>query len=312
MSSTNIQQEEIKTILEVIAEQTEIILTYTEGQIPQIELDLVRENIRKLYTNYTQLDKLNSKLIERLTDAIVDNEHPVKIVKPESKIQKEEIAPKKSIAEIKPVKESERIIEEFSTEVIKQVDSEIVDPFIEPSPKPAFEEKKQEPIEISVEPEVPVNKPKPVVVAPNSETVKEEQKNVKSSKTVVNNHATSTGNLFASTSTSVADQFKDEKKSLYEKIGNTSTDISYAEKLQQKPITDLVKSIGLNEKFLFIKELFKNNSDDYNEAILLLNSFNSITQAFDYLDVLKQKFEWDETSDASLKLYDMIRRKYQK
>ena len=150
---------------------------------------------------------------------------------------------------------------------------------LNPYLNPVFEEKKQEPIEASVKPEVPVEKPKPVASAPITETVKEEQKPAKSSKAALNNHATSTGNLFATTSASVADQFKDEKKSLYEKIGNTSTDISYAEKLQQKPITDLVKSIGLNEKFLFIKELFKNNSDDYNEAIQLLNSFNSITQA---------------------------------
>jgi hypothetical protein len=309
MSSTNIQQEEIKAIIEVIAEQTETILTFKEGQIPQIELDLVRESIRKLYSNYAILDKLNSKLADRLTDSIVANEHPKKIVKPEPEIQKEEIAPEKPVAEIKPAKEPEKIIEApapivVEPEEIKPAEPEIIEPFIEPIPEPVVEAKK---------PEMIVEKPAPVAAVPIAEPVKEEPKAAKPSKTSVHGQtAASTGNLFTAPSTSIADKYKDETKSLYDTISAPNTNTSYAEKLQQKPITDLVKSIGLNEKFLLIRELFDGNGDEYNEAIQLLNNFSTLTQAFDYLDVLKQKFGWDESSDASLKLFDMIRRKYQK
>jgi len=318
MSSTNIQQEEIKAIIEVIAEQTETILTFKEGQIPQIELDLVRENIRKLYSNYAILDKLNSKLADRLTDSIVANEHPIKTEKPEPEIQKEEIAPEKPVAEIKPVKEPEKIIEApapvvTEPEAVKPVEPEIIEPFVEPIPEPVVEERKPEKIEASIKLEIPVEKPVPVASVAVTEPVKEEPKAAKPSKAPLSGPiAGSTGNLFTASSTSIADKFKDEKKSLHEKIGTSSSDLSYAEKQQHKPITDLVKSIGINEKFLFIKELFKNNGEDYNEAILLLNNFTTVTQAFDYMDILKQKYGWDETSDASLKLFDMIRRKYQK
>jgi hypothetical protein len=122
-----------------------------------------------------------------------------------------------------------------------------------------------------------------------------------------------TGSLFSSfETTSIADQFKDEKKTLHEQMGIKKEDLSIAEKLQQKPIVDLIKFIGINDKFLLIKELFENNNEEYTDAIQLLNNFSTISQAFDYLDILKTKHGWSETSDASLKLYDLIRRKYQK
>lgn len=305
MSSTNIQREEITTLLEVIAEQTDTVLTFEDGQIPQIELDLVRESIRKLYTNYMVLDKLNSKLVDRLTDSIIAHDYPAE----EKTIV--EIIPepiKEVVVLVEPVIEILETTPESASQNIEPqvVESKTIESFIEPILEPKPHEKQPEPLSISVEPEVPVEKSAPVVSAPVAEVVKAEPKAVKPSKV-----STTTGNLF-SNSASVADQFKDEKQSLHEKMVSPGMEISFAEKLQQKPITDLVRSIGINEKFLFIRELFKNQGEDYNEAIQLLNNFSSIAQAFDYMDILKQKYQWNEASDASLKLYDMIRRKYQK
>lgn len=320
MSSTNIQREEIKALLEVIAEQTDTLLSFKDGQIPQIELDLVRESIRKLYSNYTLLDKFNSKLVDRLTDSILEKEHPIKARQPEPETPKEEIVVEKPAAEVISV-----IVPEVPTEApapvviepeeMKVVEPEIIEPVVEAIPEPVIEAKTPEKIEVSAKLETPVEMPIPAEPEKVAEPVpvKEEPKVQKPAKvSSQSGHAPSTGNLFAAPSTSLADKFKDEKKSLHEKIGSSKSDLSYVEKQQQKPIADLVKSIGINEKFLFIKELFKNNGEEYNEAIQLLNNFTTITQAFDYMDILKQKYGWDETSDASLKLFDMVRRKYQR
>jgi hypothetical protein len=316
MSSTNIQREEIKALLEVIAEQTDTLLSFKDGQIPQIELDLVRESIRKLYSNYTLLDKFNSKLVDRLTDTIVEKEHPIKLRQPET--PKEEIVPEKPVAEVIAVVVPEIVPEAPAPvmekpEEVKVAEPEIIEqPIVETIPEPVIETKAPERIEPSAKLETPVETTVPIVPKKVAEPVKEEPKATKPVKTPQSGHPASTGNLFAAPSTSLADKFKDEKKSLHDKIGSSKADLSYVEKQQQKPIADLVKSIGINEKFLFIKELFKNNGEEYNEAIQLLNNFTTITQAFDYMDILKQKYGWDETSDASLKLFDMIRRKYQK
>ena len=119
--------------------------------------------------------------------------------------------------------------------------------------------------------------------------------------------------LFAETPKSqstIADKFKSEKKSINDLI-ERNEDKSLASKLQKAPIQDLVKAIGLNDRFLLTKELFKNNAEHYNKSIKELNEMPGLEYAFNYLDDLKASLEWDENSSACLKIYDLIRRKYQ-
>ena len=49
------------------------------------------------------------------------------------------------------------------------------------------------------------------------------------------------------------------------------------------PISSLRASIGLNDRFLFVKEIFGNNTDKYNKVIDHLDKLNTIQQAVDYL-----------------------------
>jgi len=57
MEKNNIKHD-IIDLLEIIVEQAEIINHY-KHEIPQIELDILMENIRELYDNYKKLDKCN-------------------------------------------------------------------------------------------------------------------------------------------------------------------------------------------------------------------------------------------------------------
>jgi len=315
MSSTDNQKQEISSIIEVIIEQTETILSFEEGQIPQIELDLVCENIRKLYTNYNILNKLNSKLVERLTNAIADDvlskqvsniSAKLDVENTENELNEEPTSVDENKIEIVPTifEEKTEIKEEYHAPIIAP------NPVAEPLPslsvkaeEPVVEPKKEAPVQDAQEQNVKqIITPSKLPSEPKSKTNKTHNSH--------QNEAMSVGNLFAETSTSLADQFKNDKKSVHEQIGKASEDHSIAEKLQQKPISDLVKSIGINDRFLLIKELFNNNGEEYNEAIQLLNNFSTIVQAFDYLDVLRQKFAWNENANASLKLYDLVRRKY--
>lgn len=343
MGSITIQKQEIATILELIVEQSETILAYPEGQIPQIELDIVCENIRKLYNNYSILDKINSLIIDRVTQKIVDDiiPQPVKrkeVVEPvvefnvfaeaPEEVNSEQPKPEyaKPVIEKTILKEVERqieptpeIIEPISVEtsptsaVMEEVIVETLPEAIPDAVYPEIAEVQPEPaktIELEVK-EIPEPVTEPVIteVVAEVKTIKEPV--VEKSMKPVKEQKHTTGSLFDTPAPSIADTYKDTKPSLHEKIGSVKSDNTLASKLQQKPIADLVKSIGINDKFLFIKELFKNNGEEYNETIQLLNNFSSLMQAFDYLDVMKQKYNWDESSDASLKIYDLIRRKYQ-
>lgn len=110
--------------------------------------------------------------------------------------------------------------------------------------------------------------------------------------------------------TTIADKFKNDNKTLNDSIENRD-DKSIVSKLQKAPINDLIKAIGINERFLFTKELFKNDAEKYGQELKKLNEMNNLSEAFDYLDELKQANDWDENSSACLKIYDLIRRKYQ-
>lgn len=100
-------------------------------------------------------------------------------------------------------------------------------------------------------------------------------------------------------------------KSIFEKIADEkSVDNSLASKLSKTKIKDLVSSIGLNEKFLFINDLFDGNSALYNQEIQVLNTQNNSTDALQYFQQLQQKFNWEKESKVYEKLKDLVERRY--
>ena len=68
--------------------------------------------------------------------------------------------------------------------------------------------------------------------------------------------------------------------------------------------------MSINDKFLFIRELFKNKSEEFSRAIQTLNNCENIEEAFDIMEGLKKQYFWDSTSSAYLALCDLVRRKF--
>lgn len=73
-------------------------------------------------------------------------------------------------------------------------------------------------------------------------------------------------------------------------------------------ITSLRASIGLNDRFLFIREIFGNNTDKYNTVIDHLDKLETIQQAVDYLkaNLTLQK------NETSMKFVDLLKRRFTK
>lgn len=80
--------------------------------------------------------------------------------------------------------------------------------------------------------------------------------------------------------------------------------------LQQSPIHDLREAIGINDKFVFINELFKGDLEKYNKILDELNGFSSLKGAQTYLTELSVQHQWDEESPTFLKLAHMLERKF--
>lgn len=105
-----------------------------------------------------------------------------------------------------------------------------------------------------------------------------------------------------SESSILADTFNPINNSINDKMGKPSM----PERNKAKPTSDLFKSIGINDKFLFIREIFNNDEALYKSVITQLNNSNTYTEAVDiilgYVD--------DEEDEAYLMLLDLIRRKF--
>ena len=83
-----------------------------------------------------------------------------------------------------------------------------------------------------------------------------------------------------------------------------------ADSLQMNSVNDLREAIGINDKFLFINELFNGDLQRYNKVIDELNSFSGLLGAQTYLTELQVQYQWDENGTAYQKLNMVLERKF--
>lgn len=98
--------------------------------------------------------------------------------------------------------------------------------------------------------------------------------------------------------------------SVNDKLSQGQTKVSLAEKLQKKAIADLRTAIGLNQKFLFMNDLFEGENAAYNEALHQLNSFSNLDDAKNLLLTLGTRYNWDLESESVLQFTDLVERRY--
>jgi len=79
------------------------------------------------------------------------------------------------------------------------------------------------------------------------------------------------------------------------------------EKIQKTKLTDIQSAIGINDQFLFIRELFDNKSEDYKSAINYINTHNDYHKIISHFNKTKQ---WDKEEDAVIQFFDLIKRKF--
>lgn len=79
----------------------------------------------------------------------------------------------------------------------------------------------------------------------------------------------------------------------------------------QQPIADLKQAINLNDKLLYIKDLFNGYNLAYSEAIDILNRFSAFEEANDFLQKnYAVKNQWESKQSTADKFYALLRRRY--
>ncbi|MBN2666018.1 MAG: hypothetical protein JXR67_05870 [Bacteroidales bacterium] len=105
----------------------------------------------------------------------------------------------------------------------------------------------------------------------------------------------------------IADQFTGRPESFNEKLGTRKPGEDVLEILRSKPLLSLDEAIGINDKFLFIREIFNGNTDSYNEAIQKLEKVGNISDA---MAVIMGYAGDNSGSEAVTQLVDLIKRKF--
>ncbi len=107
----------------------------------------------------------------------------------------------------------------------------------------------------------------------------------------------------------IADNFASPANTFNDQLVSLSTDKDITGIIKTKQITNLSEAIGVNEKFMFIREVFNGNKDAYLQAIARLDSADSITDA----RAVIMSYTGDSNENESVtQLLDLVKRKLSK
>jgi hypothetical protein len=260
-------KDEIKWLLEAINEQYEAIHGFGD-KIPQIEFDILMENIRKFYENMHLLQRLNDRFAspEKITTAATSTGIKHTATESGGGLKKQ-----------KPDN--------------KQTD-EIPDPvsmIITTNPEPA-----EVKIDSPDEPEQESRQKSPIQFKPSGSPLIRPETSSSSKKSAKSLEI----DLFASEEPVFNIKLKEAREK------------TLGPKSQPERIENLKTAISINEKFMFINELFDGNLREYNETIETLNGFKNLDQAADFLDLMRKKNFWNTGSNGFAKLKELVERRF--
>ena len=97
--------------------------------------------------------------------------------------------------------------------------------------------------------------------------------------------------------------------SVNEKLKQSKIDLG--DTLTEVPIRDLRKAIGVNDRFVFINELFRGDEVAYERSIKTINSFSIFAEAEYWIQrELKVKNGWKDKNELVMQFYQLIKRRF--
>lgn len=104
--------------------------------------------------------------------------------------------------------------------------------------------------------------------------------------------------VMASQDFSLNDKLKEEVKEV-------------AHLLNDSPVRDLRRAIGINDRFVFISELFRGDEVMYERSIKTINGFRIFPEAEYWIErELKVKLGWNESKESTRHFYQLVKRRF--
>jgi len=95
--------------------------------------------------------------------------------------------------------------------------------------------------------------------------------------------------------------------SLNETLGKQKPVHDVASSITETAVSDIWSAITINERFLFIRELFSNDHEGFKNTVTLLNSLNSWEAAKKFMT---DRFEWDKNNPVAEDFLNVVRRRF--
>ena len=81
--------------------------------------------------------------------------------------------------------------------------------------------------------------------------------------------------------------------------------------LTESAIKDLKKGIGINDRYVFVNELFRGDEAMYERSIKTINSFHILAEAEYWIErELKVKVGWDDGKSTTQHFYQLVKRRF--
>jgi hypothetical protein len=97
--------------------------------------------------------------------------------------------------------------------------------------------------------------------------------------------------------------------SLNEKLKSDVVELKSA--LNDTPVRDLKKAIGVNDRYVFISQLFRGDEVMYERSLKTINGFRILPEAEYWMErELKVKLGWDENREATRHFYQLVKRRF--
>ena len=97
--------------------------------------------------------------------------------------------------------------------------------------------------------------------------------------------------------------------SLNDKLKSDVVELKSA--LNDTPVRDLKKAIGINDRYVFINQLFRGDEVMYERSLKTINGFRILPEAEYWMErELKVKLGWDENREATRHFYQLVKRRF--
>lgn len=289
-------KKEIQELTEGMQRLCAVANRVVQGESSRIEVDLLLENLRRLYEIALRLQTSDERgvdqamaMVSTMAAMMPESETPIEPVKPVAEVS---VKPKKTKKEA-PVEPMEPMVEKFA-EPVTEVPVE---------PKKTVAEEPMRPVaEVPVEPMKPTaptvqkDEVPQVVEMPLIEDLENNDNALLFDEVVIEQKEPSLLDYLSRT----------PQRTLGESLGTTAP----LQEALEKKVDDLRTVININDKFSFMSELFKGNMKAYNDFIMRLNATESRAEALVHVSDIATQYKWDDASPTVKTFYKIFNKKF--